>query len=128
MEPASPTCDPAFSCPISFWPGSEYLSAFPFSGVPCQATPGGSTSRANLAPLVRYAPPVRPGEPPLTRISIILPARNEVDGLRKTLPALRDAIPGTDTAPGRALRGVSRGIGLQGSRLCQPTTFTPLRV
>ena len=82
----------------------------------------------NPTPVVRYHPPIRPGEPPLTRISIILPARNEVDGLRKTLPALRDAIPGTDTAPGRALRGVSRGVGLQGSRLCQPTTFTPLRV
>ena len=32
----------------------------------------------------------------MTRISIILPARNEVDGLRKTLPALRDAIPGAE--------------------------------
>ena len=30
----------------------------------------------------------------MTRISIILPAKNEADGLRKTLPALRDAIPG----------------------------------
>ena len=65
---------------------------------------------------------------PSPSITVILPAKNEADGLRKTLPALRDAIPGTDTAPGRALRGVSRGIGLQGPRLCQPTTFTPLRV
>ena len=32
----------------------------------------------------------------MTRISIILPAKNEADGLRKTLPALRDAIPGAE--------------------------------
>ena len=29
----------------------------------------------------------------MTRISIILPAKNEADGLRKTLPALRTAVP-----------------------------------
>ena len=50
----------------------------------------------NPTPVVRYHPPIRPGEPPLTRISIILPAKNEADGLRKTLPALRDAIPGAE--------------------------------
>ena len=32
----------------------------------------------------------------MTRISIILPAKNEADGLRKTLPALRDAVPGAE--------------------------------
>ena len=32
----------------------------------------------------------------MTHISIILPAKNEADGLRKTLPALRDAIPGAE--------------------------------
>ena len=32
----------------------------------------------------------------MTRISIILPAMNEADGLRKTLPALRDAVPGAE--------------------------------
>ena len=35
------------------------------------------------------------GNPPPT-LSIILPAKNEADGLRKTLPALRDAIPGAE--------------------------------
>ena len=32
----------------------------------------------------------------MTRISIILPAKNEADGLRKTLPALRGVVPGAE--------------------------------
>ena len=50
----------------------------------------------NPTPVVRYHPPIRPGEPLLTHISIILPAKNEADGLRKTLPALRGVVPGAE--------------------------------
>ena len=32
----------------------------------------------------------------MTHISIILPAKNEADGLRKTLPALRGVVPGAE--------------------------------